>query len=82
MAGWLVVGRLLAEKKKKFSDVGTHLPNVQSTVNITPITKIYTENLMRLFLNSDDLCYLGHPTRHTTTAASAGSKKKDPSLLK
>ena len=56
--------------------MGTHLPNVQSTVNITPITKMYTENLMRLFLNSDDICYLGHPTRHTTTAASAGSKKR------
>ena len=46
--GWLAVGRLLAEKKK-ISDVDTYLPIVQSTVDITPITKMYTENLMQLF---------------------------------
>ena len=46
--GWLAVGRLHAEKKI-FSDVGTHLPIVQSTVDIAPITKMYTENLMQLF---------------------------------
>ena len=47
--GWLAVGRLLAEKKRNFPKMGTHLLIVQSIVDITPITKMYTENLMQLF---------------------------------